>query len=388
MGDPSDGPSTGARESAGGIVGQWRCSLPDELWSWSPQMYLIHGYAPSDAGVLAVTSELVFAHQHRDDAEQSRQAFGTTVASGEPYARRERIVGADGRERSVITFGELVVGPGGERTVAGITVEVAGVTAGAAGRLTGREGTDEAEATLAISFAEVARAVLTGNDVDVTLGRIVELAVATLDGVEHAGVTVFRGGRPTTPAASDDLPRDVDAIQYETGQGPCLDAFRDEHTFRTGDLATETRWPAFSSRAAAETGVRSMLSFRLFADEETLGALNFYSTRVDAFTDDIVPVGAVFAAHAALGMQHARGRDEVSQLRTALESSRAIGAAIGILMAQLRVTELQGFEILRAVSQQRNQKLRSVASYVLDTGTLPGGTPVGPPRTAAGPPPS
>ncbi len=48
-------------------------------------------------------------------------------------------------------------------------------------------------------------------------------------------------------------------------------------TFKTDDLAADERWPKFSHRAAQETGVRSMLSFRLFIEEDTIGALNHYS---------------------------------------------------------------------------------------------------------------
>lgn len=66
----------------------------------------------------------------------------------------------------------------------------------------------------------------------------------------------------------------MDRIQYATGQGPCLDAIREHRVFVPEDLLAERRWPLFSARAVAETGVRSILSFRLFLQQDTLGSLN------------------------------------------------------------------------------------------------------------------
>jgi hypothetical protein len=50
-----------------------------------------------------------------------------------------------------------------------------------------------------------------------------------------------------------------------------LGATRHEEEYLAVDLRAETRWPAFSQRAAAESGVRSMLSLQLFSADDTLG---------------------------------------------------------------------------------------------------------------------
>ncbi|MDQ2826581.1 MAG: GAF domain-containing protein, partial [Actinomycetota bacterium] len=127
-------------------------------------------------------------------------------------------------------------------------------------------------------FAEMARSLLAEGDVQTTLQKIVDLAVETVDGCDHAGITfLLHGGTFATPAASDAVPAEVDAIQYETGEGPCIDAIREHEVFRTGDLGRETRWPSFAARAQRETGVTSMMGFRLFVAGDTLGALNLFS---------------------------------------------------------------------------------------------------------------
>jgi hypothetical protein len=66
----------------------------------------------------------------------------------------------------------------------------------------------------------------------------------------------------------------------------------------------------------------------------------------------------------------ARLRAEVDALGRALDSSREIGIAMGIVMARHSLTAEQSFDLLRRVSQRRNQKLRYLALDVIATGQL------------------
>lgn len=59
-----------------------------------------------------------------------------------------------------------------------------------------------------------------------------------------------------------------------------------------------------------------------------------------------------------------------ANLERALESNRAIGTALGIIMASEHVNEDEAFARLRAASQHTNRKLRDVAEDVIYTGTL------------------
>lgn len=217
------------------------------------------------------------------------------------------------------------------------------------------------------TFAEVARALAHRRGLDDTLQGIVELAVQTVPGADHAAVSLVQGrGRVETVATSDELPCAVDAAQYATGEGPCLEALWDREAVHTPDLAVTDRWPAFAPRAV-ELGVRSMLSFRLFAEADGTAGLNLYNGRPGAFDEQSVSVGHVFAVHAALAYEHAR---EVEGLRSALETRTLIGQAQGILMGRHRVRPDVAFDLLRTASQRRNVKLRDVAQQVVETGEL------------------
>jgi len=219
-----------------------------------------------------------------------------------------------------------------------------------------------ADVQLARTFAEIARVLVAEAGVQATLDRIAVTAVSTVDGCEGAGISVVERGRIHTAAASDDLPRRVDAIQYEVGEGPCLDAIKDHDVFHTDDLSRERRWPHFAARAAQETGVRSVVAFRLFVDHETMGAVNLFSTREAAFDDDDVRIGTLFAAHAAVALSAARKEE---QLEHAVASRDVIGQAKGILMVRENVDEHRAFEILIRASQRLNVKLREVAARVV-----------------------
>ena len=146
------------------------------------------------------------------------------------------------------------------------------------------EGDDET-VRVAEMFGEVARSLATHEGQQATLTKIVHLAVEHLEACDFAGISLVEGQKVTSPASTNDLPGIVDSIQSEVDEGPCLDAIKEHEVFQTGDLAADERWPTFAPRAHEETGVRSILSLRLFVEEDTMGALNLYSTSPDAFDE-------------------------------------------------------------------------------------------------------
>lgn len=74
---------------------------------------------------------------------------------------------------------------------------------------------------------------------------------------------VHRGRAITVEAASSDIARRADEMQYELREGPCLQAIFEEETVQSNDLRREDRWPGWSRQVTAELGVRSMLSLPL-----------------------------------------------------------------------------------------------------------------------------
>jgi GAF domain-containing protein len=220
---------------------------------------------------------------------------------------------------------------------------------------------EDPEIRLAEVFADLARSLAVEHaNPQATYNRICVVAVQTIDGCETAGMSLLQGRHVGSIARTDPVPAEIDQIQNETQQGPCVDAIRHQEVFSTGNLLEDERWPDFSARAR-ETGVRSIVSFRLFVEQDTMGALNLYSRQIDAFDDHDQAIGAVFAAHAAVAMSSAR-REE--QLQRKADTRDVIGRAKGMLMARSHLTEEQAFDVLRRASQRLNVKLRDVAEQL------------------------
>jgi GAF domain-containing protein len=206
------------------------------------------------------------------------------------------------------------------------------------------------------------------GDVEATLRAITSAAVGSVPGTDEAGITlVLERRRVESRAPTGDLPREIDRAQERLGEGPCLDAVFEQQTARIDDIGEEHRWPRFTAEAA-ELGVRSMLSFRLFVTGGDLGALNLYSTHPCAFDEESESIGLVFASHAAIALA---GAQHENQLRTALASRDLIGQAKGILMNQFKLTADQAFQVLVRASTRSNRKLTDVAEELCATGALP-----------------
>ncbi len=200
---------------------------------------------------------------------------------------------------------------------------------------------------LAAAMVEVARALQAQENAQDTLQTMVDLAVGTIEGCDHAGVSLVGPDGITTPAASDEVPGTVDRIQYEADEGPCLSAIRERDMYVTDDLRTEDRWPAFASRATEETGVRSMLSLRLFVEAENLGALNVYSRGPDAFGDDSIAVGRLFAAHAAIALSAATEQERTQRRADRLRTQ----ADIAVRLQRSMLTVLPDLSPFRATAR-------------------------------------
>lgn len=207
--------------------------------------------------------------------------------------------------------------------------------------------------------------------------HVVQFAARAVPRAQHCGLTLVRPGRrPETVAATGPIPRQVDEVQYSTGEGPCLQASSDSpdsgEVVRSPNLLEDDRWPKFVAQCVEQTPVRSMLGVKLILAGNDRGALNFYSESLDTFTEEDAAMGAIFAPFAALALQNSLHARDVANLETALQSSRQIGTAMGILMARQLITSDQAFAQLSAASQLLNRKLRDIAADVERTGQLPG----------------
>jgi putative methionine-R-sulfoxide reductase with GAF domain len=223
-------------------------------------------------------------------------------------------------------------------------------------------------------FAKIARELSAEPTVAATLKRIVDFAAETIDGCDGAGVLLVDRRQIVVGAWSNDLVHRVEEMEYELGEGPCLDAIWEQRVFESADLRDHlSQWPNFA-REALEAGIQSMVGFRLFVDEDTLGALDLYGYARGAFDETSRAIGSILASHAALALGgaqlHQDDLDTVAGLREALVTRDVIGQAKGILMATRHVDADTAFTLLVRASQTQNVKVRDIAEEVARTQQL------------------
>lgn len=214
---------------------------------------------------------------------------------------------------------------------------------------------------LAETLSYVARTLQAEPDVDTTLRAIVKAAVEYIPGAEHAGISLVERGKIRTVAPTGGVVEIIDQMQYDFHEGPCVDAIAEHRTYRVGDVGTESRWPLFGP-AAADHGIHSLLSYRLFVTDRTLGALNLYSSRVDAFDERTEEDGLLFATHAAIALVSAQRE---AQLGIAIENRDIISTAKGILMERHHLDAASAFGMLVEASQSTNVKLHDAAAWLV-----------------------
>lgn len=225
--------------------------------------------------------------------------------------------------------------------------------------------------SLSERMAEAARELQDQHDPRATLERATWLAVHNISGADAVGITIVHRDRSiSTEAHTDEMAAKSDQLQYDAGEGPCLDATWQQATVYSPSLAYDRRWPVWGPRAVEETGAQSVLSFQLFTTGDVLGALNLYSRTRGGFDDIDQEEGLALAAHIAIALATAK---EIEELGQAIDSRTVIGQATGIIMERFSIDSVQAFALMTRLSSTSNLKLRELALDVVESRRLPGG---------------
>jgi hypothetical protein len=221
-------------------------------------------------------------------------------------------------------------------------------------------------------FASLADIVRQGSTPSEMYAAICVAATMTVSGCDHASLMVCRDGTCRTAAVSDSVARLIDRLELALGIGPCVEAIESRSAQIESDLTAGGRWPALAARVVAETPVRGAMSIRLPVGPQNTGALNLFSDVPNAFDTASVEQAVVLGAFATVASMAAARGEDVSTLRRGLSSNRAIGQAIGMLMALNNISDADAFDILRKTSQNSNVKLIDVATEIIRGRGSPG----------------
>lgn len=191
-------------------------------------------------------------------------------------------------------------------------------------------------------------------------------------GVGHVSISLLeRGGTVRPLAATGEIVRRLDELQFTLNQGPSVDVLHGGEPIvgmRAGCPADRERWPRVVEHACA-SGLSTVLAIRMAWEHKTLGVMTVGSDGDECLPRQTVVLATAFAAQAAATVGLAR---KAEQLELAMVSRQEIGQAVGILMERYGMTADSAFAYLKRLSQNTNVKLRDLAEQLRLTGRLPG----------------
>src|SRR3954451_11479271 len=138
-----------------------------------------------------------------------------------------------------------------------------------------------------------------------TLHQVAELTIQAVPAADHVGITLLVDDKLKTSVFTHPEIPEIDQAQYRTGDGPCIDAYREGKPYTIDSTLEPGRWQAFRD-SAAEHGVLSTLSLPLITHDGPIGALNMYAETENGFDDEAREVGGLFAAQAAFLLANAQ----------------------------------------------------------------------------------
>ncbi len=198
-------------------------------------------------------------------------------------------------------------------------------------------------------------------ELDQTLSRITSAAVQALPDVDYASITVRHDDATLeTVAKTDDKLCDLDARQYELGEGPCFEAATNVDYVSAPDLANDPRFARYAQTALA-AGIVAQAGVRLYDAPTSSAALNLYSRRVGAFAE-FESVAALFARQSATVLEYAK---EIQALHEAARTRDQVGRAVGIAMERYGLSDHRAFALLTRLSQHHDVALPTVAQSII-----------------------
>ena len=190
-------------------------------------------------------------------------------------------------------------------------------------------------------------------------------------GVTGAGIMLMSGDIPRGSLGStDEVSHLIEELQYTLGEGPCVDAYRQDNVVAEPDLADPLgrRWPAFTP-PTLQAGVRAVFGFPLRFGTVRLGALDFYRDRPGPLSDDQHADALVIAdvtARLVLETQAGAASGAVAEeLEAGADFHFAVHNAAGMVSVQLGISVTEALIRLRAHAFSSDRPIADVAQDVI-----------------------
>lgn len=213
-------------------------------------------------------------------------------------------------------------------------------------------------------------ALLLGSGPDITTKRVCGVC-AQATGTSGAGIMLMAGDASQgSICTTDAVSALIEQLQYDLGEGPCIDAYRLDMPVLEPDLAglAVARWPAFAGPVLA-AGARAVFGFPLRVGSVRLGAMNLYDEQPGSLTDDQhadALVMAEMAAQAVLVLQAGAPPGALAdELAANADFRYVVHQAAGMVAAQLDISVGEALVRLRAHAFGNERPLTEVATDVV-----------------------
>ena len=221
---------------------------------------------------------------------------------------------------------------------------------------------------VASALEQLAAVLQSQRTLGATLAGIAETAVLTVPGCAAASVALSVEGRPATAAATGRVALELDLVQYDTDEGPCLTSFRTVETLRLDVVEKGEAFPHFA-RAAETRGVLGVLSLPATWTGEVVATLNLYS-RQGPFDESAVSVGAVLAAQVAIAVsrspEYAAARAAVEGAQRQTDDRADVGLATGLLMVNQGCSREQAEGLLAQAAEHEERTILQIAHRIIE----------------------
>ncbi|CAJ62529.1 MULTISPECIES: GAF and ANTAR domain-containing protein [Frankia] len=227
----------------------------------------------------------------------------------------------------------------------------------------------ERERQVTRAFVSLANSLVDRFDVVDLLDGLTADCARLLD-VESAGLLLAdHRGTLHLVAASSERTRNLELLQLQRDQGPCLDCYRAGAPVSVADLRTATaRWPRFVA-AATQAGFVSVHALPMRLRDTVLGALGLFGTQVGTLSEDDLSLGQALAHVASVAIvQDKAATDQIvinEQLKGALSSRVVLEQAKGFLAQRGNLGMDEAFGRLRTYARDHNLRLTDVARAVV-----------------------
>jgi GAF domain-containing protein len=223
------------------------------------------------------------------------------------------------------------------------------------------------EDALTQALGKLAEVLQSQNSLASALANIAEAATESAPRCDAASIALSINGRPATATTTARVALELDLVQYDLHDGPCLTTFRTMHSLRIDLVEPFADFPHFAV-AARKLGVTSVLSTPALWGGEMVATLNLYS-RTGPFDESAATVAAILATQVTMAVSRspdfAAARDVVEEAQREADDRAGISIATGMLMANEECTAEQAAGLLRQAATEDEQTIVQIAQRII-----------------------